>query len=59
MDYKVIYAVAIKYEDCINSLEKQVNNFLKKDYKIVGGVNTIVSAGGIYISQQAMIKKKE
>lgn len=57
MDYKIIYAVAIKYEDCISSLEKQVNNFLKNNYKVVGGVNTIVSVGGIYISQQAMIKR--
>lgn len=51
MDYKIIYAVAIKYENCINSLEWQVNNFLKNHYKVVGGVNTIVSVGGIYISQ--------
>lgn len=58
MDYKIIYAVAIKYEDCISSLEKQVNNFLKNNYKVVGGVNTSVSVGGIYISQQAMIRKE-
>lgn len=57
MDYRIIYAVAIKYEDCISSLEWQVNNFLKNNYKVVGGINTIVSVGGIYISQQAMIRK--
>ena len=57
MDYRIIYAASIKYEDCISSLEWQVNNFLKNNYKVVGGVNTIVSVGGIYISQQAMIKK--
>lgn len=57
MDYRIIYAVAIKYEDCISSLEWQVNNLLKNNYKVVGGVNTIVSVGGIYISQQAMIRK--
>lgn len=58
MDYRIIYAVAIKYEDCISSLEWQVNNLLKNNYKVVGGVNTIVSVGGIYISQQAMIRKR-
>lgn len=58
MDYRIIYAIAIKYEDCISSLEWQVNNLLKNNYKVVGGVNTIVSVGGIYISQQAMIRKR-
>lgn len=58
MDYKIVYAVAIKYEDCISSLEWQVNNFLKNNYKVVGGINTIVSSGGIYISQQAIIRKE-